>query len=72
MTDERRLDCPICDLPLANALRRYLDGIPAHASCVRALVRPVEGQKRLIYAGETYASQRRSAYRRGKSPGSYR
>ncbi len=43
MTDERRLDCPICELPLANALRRYLDGIPAHASCVRVTVSSVSG-----------------------------
>lgn len=72
MTDERRLDCPISDLPLLNCLLRYLSGVPAHSSCVRALLRTVESQERLIDAGETCESRRPSTYRQRKSPGSSR
>lgn len=71
MTDGRHIDCAICELPLGNSLRRYLDGVLAHEKRVRDLLRTVEGQKRLVKAGETYPSRRPPAYP-PQSPGSYR
>lgn len=65
--------CAACRKPVKRGQRRAdVDGMPRHWSCMSEAERRKDRNTRLIQSGVTFASRRRSTYRRGKGPGSFR